>query len=294
LKANTPPFEITGQRWVKSSTPLPAAALDEYFKGPGAYEKTYYGYIAIYNGFTGYSKIEFHDGGAYVYLKGACLGNGSDYTIADLINANMKQFPNVSFVKIYDQFGQTRNPDGQSDSEPLCLDPSFTPSPTPSVTPTFTRTPTITPTPTNTKPPSPTPLYVKVNVYFVDTKKYNAGTPPYEAAGVRWAKSDANFPKVVLDEYFKGPGYTEKYTYHWIAIYSGATGYSKFEVADGIARVYLTGNCNSQGATYTIGDVLKVNLKQFSSIQYVKIYDQNGSTEAPDGPSDSIPACLEP
>jgi hypothetical protein len=133
-----------------------------------------------------------------------------------------------------------------------------------------------------------------VNVYFVDGSKYNSGTPPFETAGIRWAKSNANFPQVVLDEYFKGPGYTEKFSYHWIAIYSGATGYSKLEYANGIARVYLTGSCNAQGATYTIADLLKANLKQFSSIQYVKIYDQNGKTEVPDGQGDSIPACLEP
>ncbi len=41
-------------------------------------------------------------------------------------------------------------------------------------------------------------------------------------------------------------------------------------------------------------DVLRVNLKQFPEITYVKIYDQNGQTADPDGLSDSIPACLEP
>ena len=65
-------------------------------------------------------------------------------------------------------------------------------------------------------------------------------------------------------------------------------------MTDGIARVYLKGQCNSQGATYTIANVLRVNLKQFSYIQFVKIYDQNGNTEVPDGNQDSIPACLEP
>ena len=65
-------------------------------------------------------------------------------------------------------------------------------------------------------------------------------------------------------------------------------------MTDGVARVYLKGQCNSQGATYTIGNILNVNLKQFSNIQFVKIYDQNGNTEVPDGNQDSIPACLEP
>lgn len=131
-------------------------------------------------------------------------------------------------------------------------------------------------------------------MYFVDKKKYNAGTPPYEVTAARWTKSSGNFPQFVLNEYFKGPGDTEKNTYGWIALYNGFTGYSKMEFADGIARIYLKGSCNSGGAAYTIADLLKLNLKQFNSIQYVKIYDQNGQTNSPNDAGDSIPACLEP
>jgi hypothetical protein len=35
-------------------------------------------------------------------------------------------------------------------------------------------------------------------------------------------------------------------------------------------------------------------LKQFPSVRWVKIYDQNGRTERPFGHSDSIPFSLEP
>ena len=115
-----------------------------------------------------------------------------------------------------------------------------------------------------------------------------------DVLGKRWAQSSVNFPEFVLNEYFKGPGLTEKNTYGWIAIYSGATGYSKLEISEGIARVYLTGRCNSEGSTFTIAGPLINNLKQFSYIQFVKIYDENGNTENPEGQSDSIPACLEP
>jgi hypothetical protein len=66
------------------------------------------------------------------------------------------------------------------------------------------------------------------------------------------------------------------------------------EVNDGIARVYLTGECNSQGSTFTLAQPLIAILQQFDEIQWVKIYDQNGETEIPEGPQNSIPACLEP
>ncbi len=56
----------------------------------------------------------------------------------------------------------------------------------------------------------------------------------------------------------------------------------------------LTGNCSSAGSTYTIANLIMKNLKQFSEIRHVKIYDQNGGTEIPDGDANSIPFCLEP
>ena len=290
--ANTPPFEVSGVRWARTNA-MPKTALDEYFKGPGSTEKYTYGYISIYNGFTGYSKFEVVDGVAHVYLKGACVSEGRTFNIADLLNLNLKQFPEIKFVKVYDASGQTQNPTGLSDSEPICLSPSYTPPPTATITPSPTRTPTRTPIPTNTRPPTATPLYIKVNVYFVSKSLYEANTPPFEVAGVRWARTNNILP-TVLTEYFKGPGATEKYTYRWIALYNGFTGYSKFEFANGIAHVYLKGTCDRAGATYTIADLLTYNLKQFSEIKFVKIYDENGTTQDPTGLSDSIPACLQP
>ena len=291
-KANTPPFEVSGVRWARTNA-MPRTALNEYFKGPGSTEKFSYGYIGIYNGFTGYSKFEVIDGVAHVYLKGACLSEGRTFNIADLINLNLKQFPEIRFVKVYDVAGQTQNPTGLSDSEPICLSPSYTPPPTITVTPSPTRTPTKTLAPTSTRPPTATPLYVKVNVYFVSKSLYEANTPPFEVPGVRWARTN-NIVPTVLTEYFKGPGATEKYTYRWIALYNGFTGYSKFEFANGVASVYLKGTCDRAGATYTIADLLTYNLKQFSEIKFVKIYDENGITQDPTGLSDSIPACLRP
>ena len=291
-EANTPPFEVMGERWSRTNA-MPLTALNEYFKGPGATEKYSYGYTTIYNGFTGYSKFEVISGVAHVYLKGACLSNGSDYNIADLINANLKQFPEIKFVKIYDAAGQTQNPTGDSDSEPLCLSPSYTPPPTITPTATITRTPTRTPVPTNTRAPTATPLWIKVNVYFVDRASYLANTPPFERAGVRWSRTN-NIPPTVLNEYFKGPGDTERLSFGWVALNNGFTGYSKLEVINGVAHLYLKGTCDRGNATYTIANLLTYNLKQFPEIKFVKIYDENGTTQNPTGDSDSIPACLQP
>ena len=205
--------------------------------------------------------------------------DGRDFNIADLINLNLKQFPEVQFVKIYDQNGQTQSPNGRSDSEPLCLSEVYTPPPT------------STPTPTQTLRPTATPLYQLINVYFASRVRYDSNAPPIEHAGVRWAHSNVLY-ETALNEFFKGPGSTERYSYGWIGVYNGFTGYISLDVSNGVARVYLTGACISEGKDFNIADLIDLNLKQFPEIQFVKIYDQNGQTQNPNGASDSEPLCL--
>ncbi len=290
LMAHTPPYEVAGYRWVRSTDNFPVDVLTEYFKGPGYTEKYVYRWTAVTSGFTGFTKLDVTNGVARVYLRGACAPTDYSYTVAKPLMVNLKQFSSIQSVKIYDQNGTTENPDGPGDSIPTCLDVAYAPSPTVSPTPTLSPTPspTRTRTPTPTIRPTATPLYVLLKVYFYQRVSL------VEVYGKRWASSSADLPRFVLDQYFRGPGYTEKYTYGWIAIYSGATGYSKLDISNGIARVYLTGQCNSQGSTFTIAGPIRDSLKQFNYIQYVKIYDQNGNTEQQDGNTDSIPACLEP
>lgn len=75
---------------------------------------------------------------------------------------------------------------------------------------------------------------------------------------------------------------------------SEATGFTNLEISGGVARVTLTGGCDSHGATTTIANEIVPTLKQFPSVQWVKIYDPSGQTERPTGNTDSIPFCLEP
>jgi hypothetical protein len=180
-------------------------------------------------------------------------------------------------VKIYDESGDTEDAVGAADSIPRCLDPIFAPTPTPPPSPT----------PTPTARPTATPLYRLLNVYFVN--------PSLElAAGKRWSVSSSNLAEFVVDQYFRGPGYVEKHIYRWTAPVNGATGYTRLEVSNGIARLYLKGGCESTGSASTLAAPLTASLKQFPSIQYVKIYDPNGETQDPSGQGDSTPACLQP
>ncbi|MGC1378810.1 MAG: hypothetical protein WA821_21440, partial [Anaerolineales bacterium] len=270
------------------------STLNAYFAGPGSSESYYYGDMTVYDGFSAFSKLEINSGVANVYLIGTCNRQRVDYTIAQLLQANLKQYPAIQYVKVYDQAGQTQNPDGSGDSVPLCLDPGYNPAPTPSLTPTptVTRTPTHTATPTLTRQPSVTPLYNKFNVYFASNYHLSIHQPPYLVNGVRYARSIYSLYNSVLDEYFKGPGSTEYTYYGYRALYDGFTGYTKVEIDDDIARVYLKGACLRQRADFGLADLLDANLKQFPAIHYVKLYDADGQTADPDGISDSLPVCL--
>ena len=132
-----------------------------------------------------------------------------------------------------------------------------------------------------------------IQVYFVNKFRYENNLPPFEVAGKRWARSNM-LPQSALNEYFKGPGATERFSYGWIALYNGFTGYSRLEIRQGVAHVYLVGACAPDERAFNIADLITLNLKQFPEIQFVKIYDENGNTQTPDGLSDSIPACLQP
>jgi hypothetical protein len=140
---------------------------------------------------------------------------------------------------------------------------------------------------------APKPAMVKLTVYFTNLNRFTVGTQPYEDVVTRMLPVTGTLPEMTLTQLFLGPSPTEK-TQGLEAVLSGTTGFSKMIVQSGVARIYLTGKCNSGGSTYTIGNLIFTNLVQFPEIRWIKIYDENGETETPDGQTNSIPFCLEP
>jgi hypothetical protein len=148
-------------------------------------------------------------------------------------------------------------------------------------------------TPTPAASVTGSPSSVTITVFFTNLPNFQVGKEPYETAVTRTVAATNSLPDAVLTQLFLGPTDAEKA--QGLAVFlDGATGYSQLSLADGVARVYLTGDCNSNGATYTIANLIDANLKQFPEIKWIKIYDPNGETETPDGQSGSIPFCLEP
>ena len=143
--------------------------------------------------------------------------------------------------------------------------------------------------------PTPTPEAetMTITVYFQNEARYAVGTEPYEDAVSRIVPLSDDLPLTVLEWMFIGPTAGEE-AQGLRVVRSGTTGFSQFTVQDGVAHVYLTGECSSGGSTYTIANLIFANLGQFSTITAIKIYDQSGETETPDGPASSIPFCLEP
>jgi hypothetical protein len=136
-------------------------------------------------------------------------------------------------------------------------------------------------------------VQIEIEVFFTDSFRYAAGTEPFEEGVTRVVSNHGNAPEAVLRAFFAGP--TEEEQARGLeAITSGSTGFREVDIQDGIARVYLEGPCASHGATYTIAQPLMRNLLQFDEIEYVKIYDSEDTTQEPEGPSNSIPLCLEP
>lgn len=139
----------------------------------------------------------------------------------------------------------------------------------------------------------PTPYsWTTGRIFYLDRAHYATGTRPY-TVGVTRPLIPPAVARQALERLFAGPTRAEL-ARNLRFVRSGATGFANLSIVAGIARVRLTGGCNSGGATYTIANEIRPTLRQFASVRWVKIYDPLGRTERPTGNSDSIPLCLEP
>jgi len=128
---------------------------------------------------------------------------------------------------------------------------------------------------------------VPAQVYFVDNA---AGQQPRAVSRPVIPPATA---RGALQRLFAGPTQEEQ-AQGLTFVNSGAGGFAMLTITDGVARVLLTDDCASHGSTITIAGEIMPTLKQFTSVQWVKIFDPTGQTERPTGNVDSIPFCLEP
>ena len=129
-------------------------------------------------------------------------------------------------------------------------------------------------------------------VYYFNRERYLANREPFYVPRLRpvRALSPAND---ALQRLFAGPLARER-THGLRLLRSGATGFSHLTIRRGVARVRLLGHCDSHGSTVTVAGEIAATLRQVPSVRWVKIYDPAGRTASPEGPSDSIPECLNP
>jgi hypothetical protein len=129
-------------------------------------------------------------------------------------------------------------------------------------------------------------------VFLVDRDAVAAGQAPYVVPVLRPVPSGSP-ATAVLQSLFAGPTPFERGNGLRL-VRSRAWGFDHLSIAGGIARLRLTHGCSSGGSTLTVASEIVPTLKQFPSVDWVKINDPSGSTEQPQGQVDSIPACLEP
>ena len=129
-------------------------------------------------------------------------------------------------------------------------------------------------------------------VYFLDQDRFVDNQEPFFVPRSRPVRVSG--PAVgVLDRLFAGV-LPREHAQGLRLLRSEATSFADLGVSDGIARVRLTGGCSSGGSTVTIAGSIMPTLRQFGTVDWVKIYGPGGHTAEPNGPSDSIPGCLNP
>jgi hypothetical protein len=120
-----PPYEVMVRRpavGVSSIEERATATIRAVFAGPTPDERAQ-GLTAVTSGFTAVRELRLIDAVAHVYLEGTCTGGGATYTVANLLSANLLPFPEIEWVKVYDEHGETEDPTGPRDSIPACLEP---------------------------------------------------------------------------------------------------------------------------------------------------------------------------
>jgi hypothetical protein len=129
-------------------------------------------------------------------------------------------------------------------------------------------------------------------VYFLDEDRFVANQEPFFVSRLRPVPA-ATPASGVMDRLFAGPLDRER-SQGLRLVRSGASGYTALTISGGIARVRLRGGCSSGGSTVTVAGEIAPTLRQFDTVDWVKVLDPAGTTAAPNGPTDSIPDCLNP
>lgn len=98
-------------------------ALEDLFAGTTEDEQAQ-GLRFVASGATGFTDfVVSEDGIARLQLVGGCDSGGSTFTVAQEIIPTLTQFPSIQHVKIYGPQGDTEQPEGDSNSIPVCLEP---------------------------------------------------------------------------------------------------------------------------------------------------------------------------
>lgn len=120
--AGGPPYMVAVQRTVPTHD-IQRGVMRRLFAGPTLGEKAD-GLTLVRSQATGWTDLRVTDSGiARVQLTGGCKLGPAPVSIGKEITRTLKDLPGIGWVKIYGPYGQTSDPDHQTDSLPECLIP---------------------------------------------------------------------------------------------------------------------------------------------------------------------------
>jgi hypothetical protein len=116
------PYEVAVARPLPAEVDPIRVILNAFFAGPTA-EESAQGLVLVSSGFTGVGELTIENGIVHIHMLGKCANNGAAYSVANLIHKNLEQFSQITAIKIYDENGETLDPDSIMSSLPYCLEP---------------------------------------------------------------------------------------------------------------------------------------------------------------------------
>ena len=129
-------------------------------------------------------------------------------------------------------------------------------------------------------------------VFFLDEDRFVANQEPFFVPRTRPVPLGSPATGV-MDRLFAGPLDRER-SRGLRLVRSRATGFTGLAIAGGIARVTLRGGCSSGGSTVTVAGEIMPTLRQFDTVDWVKVLDPVRDDRRPDRTDGLDPGLPQP
>lgn len=132
-----------------------------------------------------------------------------------------------------------------------------------------------------------------ISIFFLDQTKIKTQATPIETEVKRETKGSHPW-QTILQSIFQGPTPEEKKAGLFVETNGENDASLNFDPKTGAMTIKLSGKCKAS-AGYNLGDVLLKNFGQFSEVKKLRVFDEKGKTDLPEGDDrNSFPTCFQP